>query len=266
MKKTGPYIGITGFMSLPEVVVCNNAFREAVSNTNEKGGTLPADLKFMVGVLVNIKTLLGETNRRPNRYPPIARVPEIFSLKDRHLLRTIHYNTDDIERVEQIMAIAPADIDALQLNIRWANPVKLQKVRRKYPNLRIILQVGAGALADVSEPEDIYLGLGKALRAYEGVADDFLVDSSGGEGKELDVWKTFACLADSEIPRGMMPGAAGGRDADNLSGFQGLVRRLGRPINFDAERRLRTDEDHLDLAKASRYLSSAVNAFSSFLF
>lgn len=266
MKKSGPYIGITGFTSLAEVVACNNTFCDEVVVAR---GAVPTNLKFMVGILVSSKTLAGLTNRWPNRYPSVKEVSEILSLRLPHLLRTIHYNTDDPatldEQVDQIMSIAPLDIDALQLNIRWASHVRLQKVKRKYPDLRIILQVGAGALADVDEPGEIYLG--EALRAYDGVADDFLVDPSGGKGEAIDIWKAFACLADNEIPGSILPGVAGGRNADNIRELKGLIRRLGRPVNFDAERRLRTPgvprivgdtEDRLDLNEAARYISASV--------
>lgn len=264
-RKSGPYIGITGFMTLAEVVQCNSAFCDARNGIH---WMLKSDdgLKFMVGVLVSSKTLTGGTNKYPNRYPPIARVPEVVSLDQPHLLRTIHYNTDDAttidDQVDQLMGIAPEAIDAIQLNIRWASPIKLQRVKRKYPDLRIILQIGAGALSDVTEPEDIYIG--SALRAYDGVADDFLVDPSGGKGKELDIWHAFACLSDHDIPTWMRPGAAGGRNADNVREFKGLMRRYRGLVNLDAEGRLRTPRigdhgDHLDVSESIRYLYAGVS-------
>ncbi len=265
MKKTGPYTGITGFMTLAEVVHCNNVFCEARENIHwmlkSDGG-----LKFMVGVLVSSKTIAGGTNKYPNRYPPIARIPEILSLTQPHLLRTIHYNTDDAstigEQVDRLMGIAPGAIDAIQLNIRWVSPVKLLRIRRIYRDLRIILQIGAGALGDVTEPEDIYVG--SALKAYDGVVDDFLIDPSGGKGDALDIWRAFACLADRDIPASMRAGAAGGRDADNVRGLKGLMRRYGSIVNTDAEGRMRTERvgdegDNLDLRKSGHFLRASVS-------
>ena len=264
MKKIGPYAGITGITTLGELVHSNNTFFEATKNIHKmlkgEGG-----LKFMAGILVSSKTLSGGTNKYPNRYPPIARVPEICSLDMPHLLRTIHYNTDDPstlnEQFDQLMGVAPGTIDAVQLNIRWASPVKLQRFRRKYPHVRIILQIGAGALTEVTEPEDIYVG--SALRAYDGVVDDFLIDPSGGKGDPLDVWRAFACLADRDIPPSMRAGAAGGRNADNVRELKGLMRRYGAIVNMDAEGRLRTprvgDEgDLLDLKEADRFIIACV--------
>ncbi len=258
MKKTGPYVGITGFMSLTEVVACSNVFREAAQTAGEY---VTANLKFMIGVLVSSKTLTGGTNKWPGRYPTMARIPGIISMKYQdHLLYTIHYNTDDPitidEQVDQVINIAPSSINAIQLNIRWVNPVKLQRVKRKYPDLRIILQIGAGALADVGELGEIFLG--DALRAYEDVADDFLVDPSGGKGEPIDVWRAFACIADDEIPSKMQPNIAGGFNADSVPMARGLMRRLKRPVGLDAEGRLRNSDDSMNLEEAARYLKGGV--------
>lgn len=275
MKRTGPYIGITGFMNLAEVAACDDAFVESAQIAGEH---IAKELKFMVGVLLSSKTLVGGTNKWPNRYPVVGHIPEILSMQQAtHQLRTIHYNTDDAstvdEQVDQVMNIAPGAIDAIQLNIRWASPVKLRRVRRKYPDLRVILQIGSGALADVEEPDDIFLG--EALRSYDGVIDDFLVDPSGGKGDPLDVWKAFACIADDEIPQSMQPGAAGGRHSGNVHELIGLIRRLKRPVNIDAEGKLRTSMgaagelvrgdggDHLEVSEARFYLMRGVPVVAS---
>lgn len=265
MKKEGPYIGITGFMDLHEVVKCDNAF---IQEVRRRKTATARKMKFMVGVLVSSKTLVGGTNKWTDRYPLVSKITEIISCDREHLLHTIHYNTDDAstidEQVDEIMKISPA-IDAIQFNIKWASHVKLQRVRRKYPNLRIILQIGAGALREVDEPDDIHLG--KALSAYEGVGDDYLIDPSGGEGKALDIWRAFACISDDEIPVFMQPGIAGGRDANNIEELRGLMRRLRCPVNIDAESRLRTSTTgggHLDIDHAIRFTQAGVALISAF--
>lgn len=259
MKKIGPYIGVTGFMSLEDVAACDRAFCGTARRYPEA-----KNLNLMVGILVSSKTLVGGTNRFPGRYPPIDRIPGIISMAHHgHLLHTIHYNTDDQttidEQIDQVISIAPLSIDAIQLNVRWVSPVKMQRVRRKYPNLRIVLQIGAGALADVDEPGEIFLG--EALRLYDGLADDFLVDPSGGKGEPVDVWRAFACIADGEIPCDMRPGIAGGFCAENVYKIKGLIRRLRKPVNIDAEGRLRTpmeEGDHLIIEEAQRYIRESI--------
>jgi hypothetical protein len=260
MIKKGPYVGITGFMSAAEVNACDNTFREAFFKL---GGTVAThNMKFMIGVLVSSKTLAGGTNKWFNRYPVMSQLPDIISSNQGHHLRTIHYNTDDVqtidEQIDQLMAISP-NIDAIQLNIKWVNHVKLQRIGRKYPDLRIILQIGSGALAEVDEIEDIFLG--KALWAYEGVAHDFLIDPSGGEGKLVDVCKALMYISDNEIPKSMQPGAAGGLNADNVHILTSLIRRMRRPINLDTEKRVRTEDEgggHLIVTEAQRYLGASV--------
>lgn len=258
MKKTGPYVGVTGFNKLTQIVTCNSIFHMV---TREAGYHVSKNLKFMAGVLVSSKTLAGEINKYPFRYPDVICIPEIFCMEnEEHLLRTIHYNTDDPatidEQIDQVMNLAPGAIDALQLNMRWVSPVKMQRVKRKYPDLRIILQVGAGAISDIEETGEIFLG--DALKAYDGVADDFLIDPSGGKGKALDVWHAFACLADSDIPANMQPNIAGGFNADNVIRARGLMRRLKRPVGIDAEGQLRTTEDLLNMPETIRYIKAGV--------
>ena len=260
MKRTGPYVGVTGITNIAEMIACGRAFWETVSKLGECAAER---IKFMGGVLVSSKTLGGQINKYPNRYPVVSKIPEIFATGyEPHLLQTIHYNTDDAatidEQIDEIVRISGQHLHALQLNMKWAHPVKLQRVRRKYPDLRIILQIGAGALLEVAEPGDIFIG--EALRSYEGIIDDFLIDPSGGKGQPIDVWMAFACLADKDIPRDILPGIAGGFDASNVQNARGLMRRLG-PVNLDAEGRLRTsveDGDHLLVSRAIDYIKKGV--------
>ncbi len=257
MKKTGPYVGITGFMCIGEAVTCNTCFSEAVA---EEGELVPRDLKLMIGILVSSKTLLGLPNKHPMLYPVRDNVSQITSQRHPHLLHTIHYNTDDPgtidEQVEEVFRLDLEGIDAIQLNIAWVSPVKLQRIRRRHPEKRIILQIGPEALKEVHEPSDIYLG--EALQSYRGVIDDFLIDDSAGDGKELEVWRAFACISDTEIPREMGVGMAGGREESNVHEMTGLIRRLQRPINTDSQKRMRTPSDNLDLAKSCRFLRAHI--------
>ncbi len=252
-------------MNLHDIAVCSNVFLEAV----HKSGTPTAtQMKLMVGLLVSSKTLAGNTNRWTDRYPPVRQIEELTSIGGEHLLHTIHYNTDDQatidEQIDEVMKLSKG-IDAIQLNIKWVSPVKLQRIRRRYPDLRIILQIGAGALAEVDEPDDIHLG--DALNSYGTSIDDFLVDPSAGEGKPLDIWRAFACIADHEIPVHIQPGVAGGRYSGNLHELRGLMRRLKRPVNVDAERLLRTSTEgggHLIIDEAVSFTRNGVALISSF--
>lgn len=81
-KIGGPYIGVTGFMTRVEV--------RAVLET------VPAGSKYrlMVGVLMSSKTLRGEQNKWPGRYPKRETVPKIF-VDDPRTFNLVHYATDN---------------------------------------------------------------------------------------------------------------------------------------------------------------------------
>jgi len=53
----------------------------------------------MIGVLVSDKTLRGEPNMWPNRFPPVEVIKEIFTtaseVGDALTLRVVHYNTHE---------------------------------------------------------------------------------------------------------------------------------------------------------------------------
>ncbi len=69
-ETTKPYIGVTGFMRPEEVVELQAMFDPEGSR------------QLMVGVLASAKTLSGQRNRRPNRYPDPAALPEIIDAVD----------------------------------------------------------------------------------------------------------------------------------------------------------------------------------------
>jgi hypothetical protein len=264
-KKTGTYIGVAGYKHLHEVVASDNFFRKAIEY---HPSPIATELKLMIGILVSSKTLSGATNRWSNVYAPVSQIPELTTLNPNHLLYTVHYNTDDAvtvdEQIDQIMQLS-STIDAIQLNISWVNPIKIQKVRRKYPNLRIILQIGLQALKDINTEGDIYLG--DALRAYAGdiggeaIIDDFLIDQSEGNKRPIDVWRTFACIADVKIPTGIHAGVAGGLRGETVRELRGLIRRLQRPLNMDAQGGVRDDAEaggNMVLEKVNRYIWAGV--------
>src|SRR5437868_5866280 len=109
-KKTGPYVGVTGFMSRPEVV-------EALAMV-PRGSVR----RLMVGVLMSSKTLVGQINKWPGRYPKKDAIVDIF-IDDPRALNLIHYNTDNPEalftQLAEITKLAGPNLDGFQLNIAW---------------------------------------------------------------------------------------------------------------------------------------------------
>jgi len=68
-----PYIGITGFVSAAEVKVAITSYRDACATTRRD----PTH-DLMVGVLASSKTLDGEANKYPLRYPKRERIFDVF--------------------------------------------------------------------------------------------------------------------------------------------------------------------------------------------
>ena len=89
---------------------------------------------------------------------------------------------------------------------------------------------------------------------YDDIVNYAILDPSAGRGQEINVAFTRRCY---EAINRLMPNlglvAAGGLHADNVEDkLSGLLREF--PLSTDAEGKLRTPDDHLDVAKAIRYM------------
>src|SRR5438105_4591331 len=104
------YIGITGFVARKEV---DEVFAALTKDTNRL---------VMVGVLVSDKTLAGEKNKWPQRYPKPDVLSTIFR-SYRNALNLIHFNTKEPNRLLYSMSMAQDlagfDCHGFQLNIAW---------------------------------------------------------------------------------------------------------------------------------------------------
>ncbi|MBI4437708.1 hypothetical protein HY631_02035 [Candidatus Uhrbacteria bacterium] len=243
-----PYIGVTGFVSREEV--------DAAVSTLD---ALPAwsDRRLMVGVLVNSKTLRGVRHARPFRYPLIERVAGLFH-PHRRAVNLIHYATDDPQalsvQLEELVYRGGKHLDGFQLNQCWPDPrtIRLPK------GLRVVLQIGSHALSEVQKDPDL---LSQRLSEYSGVVTDVLIDDSGGRGIPMDarLANDYVRAIFLEHPQ-LGIGVAGGLCAQSLRSLQALVNRFPT-LSVDAEGRLRTPEDHLDLEEMRRYIVVADKLF-----
>lgn len=259
------YIGITGFMSPDEV----RAVLDGLPETFDSGQRL-----IMFGVLASWKTLNGLEPSNPKRYPPIGAVKSIFQ-KHPLALNLVHYNSREPNLADQLVKLSEAageNCHGLQLNMVWPSARELEKWRNKFPESRLVLQIGSMALNFVSywaptgngSPIKISSALLiERLREYRNIATDILLDRSGGKGRSLtfldiaENLKIFAAVLEEDLPFAV--GWAGGLSAENLwmiesllsSGFPDLL------LNIDTESGVRTEDDDLDLEKAIAYLRAA---------
>lgn len=244
-----PYIGITGFMSLGDVLHVLNA---VPTNANRL---------VMVGVLASLKTMRGIQNKWPNRYPTMDRITGIFP--DHPLaLNLIHYNTKEKETLgDQLVAMTGfggANMHGFQLNIAWPELDVLREYKRAYPTKQIVLQVGGHAFDMVNHsPQQ----LASRVAEYNGVVEYVLLDPSGGYGKPFDPDRArdyLVALQEEGLNIGL--GVAGGLSPTTISLVEPLAREFA-DLSIDAEGRLRTPEDHLGLVVASDYLCRAFEMF-----
>ena len=252
VAKTGPYIGITGFMSNAEVV-------EALNMVPEK----PTH-RLMVGVLMSSKTLAGMTNKYPGRYPKKEDVSGIF-VKNERALNLIHYSTDHHDRLQNELyeiteLVGSGNFDGFQLNVRWPEATALRNYQDSHPDKFLVVQMGGRVLAEVD-------GLGhlgglihliydhRACCSW--LVDAVLIDPSGGKGQPFDQNKGTKYLREV---RGDHPemgiGIAGGLCCETLGLIEPLVKEFPN-LSIDAEGKLRDENDKLNLEKVRLYLKRA---------
>jgi hypothetical protein len=241
-KKTGSYIGVTGFMSQAEVT-------EALTMVPEGSAR-----RLMVGVLMSSKTLAGQTNKWPGRYPKKEAIADIF-VDDPRALNLIHYNTDNPRQlateVRKIVELAGPHLDGFQLNITWPDPSQIQMIRDMFPDLHLLLQIGGKAMEQMESMEEFE----QALGWYIPEIDSILIDPSGGKGLPLNVEKGAEWLRVARKFPTLGLGIAGGLGHDMLYLIETLIKEFP-DMSIDAEGRLRTPqpEDALNLQSTFKYI------------
>ena len=145
-KKVGPYVGVTGFMSRTEV-------SEALAMVPQ-GSTR----RLMVGVLASSKTLAGQHNKWPGRYPKREAIASILT-NDARALNLVHYSTDRPETLfTQLVGAHLPMIDAILVDSSGGKGKPFDAVKgaeylraaRKHPTLGIGIAGGLG-------PETLHL-------------------------------------------------------------------------------------------------------------
>lgn len=245
-KKIGSYVGVTGFMSRVEV--------------SEALAMVPPESthRLMVGVLMSSKTLAGEQNKWPGRYPKKEDVKDILT-DDSQALNLVHYSTDRPETLSaqlvEITELAGPHLDGFQLNIAWPPVSQLEEFKKTYPDKFFVLQIGSRAMRQVESMGQFTELIGDE---YLPVIDAILIDPSGGKGEALDPVKGSEYLRAVRNYMTLGIGIAGGLGPDTLDLLDSLVPEFPR-LSIDAEGRLRAQkpEDALSLDAVRTYLKDA---------
>jgi hypothetical protein len=228
------YIGVTGFMSAAEVQAALEAFPVC-------------GRRLMVGALASHKTLYGDGNSKPLRYPRPEAIADIF-LPDPRCLNLIHYATGGEAHAR---GLAAALIDAfehgwpnchgLQVNAVWPNPDAFPLLAKAIGSRTIVLQVGPRAMyLHRNDPVAIV----KAIGAYTMGVTDVLIDASGGVGKAIEVGFALSVLRAAEaagLMRSLRFNVAGGLCAETVAAMDRVLAEYP-DTGWDAEGRLRDDE------------------------
>jgi len=244
------YIGITGFKTQEEIVRCK------VGSWSYSEGKGPI---VMYGILTSKKSIaypLREGTRRPS----LENLSSVLEEIPFESLPTIHHCTDNRHFSEELDIILSQDriydrglVKAMQINQRLPEISELEKIKKNYSNLKIILQL---------EPEDLAnpKHTGKIVNNYDGLADYVIIDPSRGVGITLDMHNSLDVL--KEIKINAMPVIAGGLNPNNVREVINFFRKeYGHNFCIDAEGKLRDESDTLDINKMQSYLKEAYLAY-----
>ena len=246
-----PYIGVTGFTDRNQVETALSEFLGADS---------VGEHMLMVGILVSHKTLRGETNKFPARYPAISTISDLL-VSSSQVLNLVHFNTHTqnfCEELEIVAQHAGPNLDGFQLNLCWPDPTEIYAYKNKHHPSTIVLQIGGRAFAQIGlDPSKLTDVL---ERNYGDLIDYILLDPSGGTGQQMNIHKTNEYL-DEIYSKGLQNkfgiGIAGGLSSENISILQPLVDKYDN-LSIDAEGRLRIPEnDLMNLSEVQRFIQAS---------
>jgi hypothetical protein len=207
---------------------------------------------------VSSKSLRGEAAKWPGRYPELWKVKDIF-IQDECVLNLIHFASKDrgaalLDQLRRLVDIGGEKLDGFQLNTAWPDENVMEAFKNAYPDIQMVLQLGAGALLEHT-PESA----AKRVRRYEGLAEYALVDPSGGNGLTFDVeWARSMLRALQSACSDMKLVIAGGFGPQSLDHLVPIAGEFPG-ISIDAEGKLRTPhpEDRMDQEAVKDYIQQA---------
>ena len=245
-----PYIGITDFRTVDQVWAMLKVMDD---NLGDKARRL------MVGVMMSYRTLHGLPTRWTDAFPRNEEIAEIFTDHPRsyNALHFADYKSDvQIEDLRRAIDLCGQHLHAIQFDMIWPDVELLRTLKREYPTVDLILQIGTGALAKVDS--DPVLVLQKLLSYGPGIIDVVLLDQSMGKGKRLQ--------ADLLMPfvQALFPHfhvAIGGGLGPTTMDLVGPFVRQFPGISWDAQGQLRPSGsalDPIDWSMAEEYIVRSI--------
>jgi hypothetical protein len=264
--KQKPFIGITGVSSIIEsewLLDMAKVFSDYRMHT------------INTGILISEETFKGNPPKI-QRYPEIDIAYKILYTLSSSFQTAIHYNSRSERPIhEQIQALFEKNYlyekricRYVQLNIGKPNHTELTKIKTKFPELQLIIQVPLW-LEEYRNPQKI----SDFIREYSSCVSFFILDPSGGRGKEMgkEHEHIFQYLAEQEFSAENFV-FAGGLSGKNLFSTISKIKRTFPHKNFsiDAEGKLRGGKhqgkkvgDQINPQKVKDYLTEATRVFST---
>ncbi len=254
-----PYIGITGFKTIDEVTTTTHyATQAGYPNTHT----------VMFGYLTS-PNRIHDPEHGGRRSPAVKELRSLVEAAPSWGLPVLHYFVADVGRLEKDMdyLVDESGASAVQLNLNSTtlateplDPVVLERIRNRHPDLAIILQLPTPALS--GKPMARIL---EESKPYDELIAYGLVDPSMGAGRLFDMEKDGHLL---QILQQGMPhttfGIAGGFDHQNVrQRMQAVAEYAVRPYSIDAEGGLMEDNT-LVLSRVRSYLSEARAALRTY--
>ncbi len=249
------YISVTAGKDAKEVNAVLSEFQKA-------GYSLCQEYIPVIGILISEKTLKG-IKPRNFRFAAFAEIPSLLSMVDGKAIPIIHYNTKNLDTLfEQVSIVFESTYNhckLVQLNTTFPDVSQLERIRERFGELRISLQVDYRRM-DLDQIADKVVSYGNCL-------DYVLIDPSRGRGDMFDIeysTSLYLRIKDKKPDYGIV--FAGGFSGDNIE--EVLSKIIGRIQTKDfsicAEGRLRdkvSDEhwgmDVLNIEKVRKYLQAA---------
>ncbi|MBI2035688.1 MAG: hypothetical protein HYT12_03330 [Candidatus Liptonbacteria bacterium] len=236
-----PYIGIVGVKNIEEAISASASIHYVLNN-------FPISHRGQVGVQVTTRTLRGEKTES-KRNPVVTDIPEIFraALATRDdIFTAVHFTTreypalyDSVCKIFDMENMYADNIcRGLQLNMQFGNLHygMMEKIRIRYPELQIIMQLHRTALETMSHGAIVF-----GLKSYNNCIDYVLIDPSGGRGEELVPASCVSLAERIQEHNDLAIGFAGGfnqfnvaRLVEEISGWLG-----SNDFSIDAESGLR---------------------------
>lgn len=204
----------------------------------------------MYGVLMSKKRLGMKKSER--RWIGIDNLVDVMEKMPDDALRTVHWCAPkfDIYDVCKAIDIIGDGCNAVQLNMVYPPPERLEAIKRNYPNLQIIFQIERCMF---EEPKV----MSKKMEPYESLIDYVIIDQSMGEGIPINPAVSRVVAEEFEkLNIGIV--FAGGLTAKRVKDIGDLIREFDASI--DAEGQLMNPEtDTLDSLKVKNYIEAAID-------